>query len=157
MISKTGKVVMPFLFYRYHKNIQGSRFDGLKNPSKRTHDAIIMLELRQNDVAMSFWRNNDVTKTYDYVICPLGWWRWSNPRDDFPLRWNRQCCDLCMAMSHGVGPNAATVQWPIYVCMRPANKRWLYNVMSSLIGWAHTQNDLRCLLKNRLFYNPSIG
>ena len=25
--------------------------------------------------------------------------------------------------------------------MRPANERWHYNVTSSLIGWAHTQND----------------
>ena len=29
----------------------------------------------------------------------------------------------------------------IILCMRPANGRPLYNVMSSLIGWAHTQND----------------
>ena len=29
----------------------------------------------------------------------------------------------------------------ISLCMRPANERWLYNVTSSLIGWAHTQND----------------
>ena len=26
-------------------------------------------------------------------------------------------------------------------CMRPANEGWCYNVTSSLIGWAHTQND----------------
>ena len=25
--------------------------------------------------------------------------------------------------------------------MGSANKRWRYNVMPSLIGWAHTQND----------------
>ena len=27
------------------------------------------------------------------------------------------------------------------LCMHPANDRWCYNVTSSLIGWAHTQND----------------
>ena len=27
------------------------------------------------------------------------------------------------------------------LCMRPANERWRYNVTSSLIGWAHAQND----------------
>ena len=36
--------------------------------------------------------------------------------------------------------------WPIYLsgiilCMRPANERWCYIVTSSLIGWAHTQNE----------------
>ena len=29
----------------------------------------------------------------------------------------------------------------IFLCMRPANERRRYNVMSSLIGWAHAQND----------------
>ena len=29
----------------------------------------------------------------------------------------------------------------IVLCMRPANERWRYNVTSSLICWAHTQND----------------
>ena len=30
--------------------------------------------------------------------------------------------------------------WTI-LCMCPTNERWRYNVTSSLIGWAHTQND----------------
>ena len=30
----------------------------------------------------------------------------------------------------------------INLCMRPANERWCYIVTWSLIGWAHTQNDL---------------
>ena len=30
----------------------------------------------------------------------------------------------------------------IIMHMRPANERRRYNVTSSLIGWAHTQNDL---------------
>ena len=38
------------------------------------------------------------------------------------------------------------------VCVCPANKRWRYIVTSSLIGWAHSQNDL-CLL---LLYTVSI-
>ena len=29
----------------------------------------------------------------------------------------------------------------IILCMRPANERWSYNVMLSLIGWGHSQND----------------
>ena len=29
----------------------------------------------------------------------------------------------------------------IILCMRPVNERWRYNVTSSLIGWAHKQND----------------
>ena len=29
----------------------------------------------------------------------------------------------------------------IILCMRLANERRRYNVTSSLIGWAHTQND----------------
>ena len=29
----------------------------------------------------------------------------------------------------------------IIFCMRPANERRRYNVTSSLIGWAHSQND----------------
>ena len=29
----------------------------------------------------------------------------------------------------------------IILCMRPANERRRYIVTSSLIGWAHTQND----------------
>ena len=29
----------------------------------------------------------------------------------------------------------------IILYMRPANGRWRYIVMSSLIGWTHTQND----------------
>ena len=29
----------------------------------------------------------------------------------------------------------------IILCMRSANERWRYIVTSSLIGWAHAQND----------------
>ena len=29
----------------------------------------------------------------------------------------------------------------VILCMRPANERWRYSVMPSLIGWVHTQND----------------
>ena len=34
-----------------------------------------------------------------------------------------------------------TVKSGIILCMCPANERWRYSVTSSLIGWAHTQND----------------
>ena len=33
----------------------------------------------------------------------------------------------------------------IILCMHPANERWRYNVTSSLIGWAHAQNE-PCIL-----------
>ena len=33
--------------------------------------------------------------------------------------------------------------------MRPANERWLYNVTSYLIGWAHAQNDPCMSIWNR--------
>ena len=29
----------------------------------------------------------------------------------------------------------------IILCMCPANERWRYDVTSSLIGWAHAQNN----------------
>ena len=29
----------------------------------------------------------------------------------------------------------------IILCMPPANERWHYNIMLSLIGWVHSQND----------------
>ena len=32
------------------------------------------------------------------------------------------------------------------LCVHPANERWRYIVTSSLIGWAHTQNDF-CIMK----------
>ena len=38
---------------------------------------------------------------------------------------------------------ASACAW-IILCMRRANKRWLYNTSLSLIGWAHTQNDPWC-------------
>ena len=56
-------------------------------------------------------------------------WRWDRSR------WNLRTCDLGMICRLTAG----TILW-----MRPANERRRYNVTSSLIGWAHTQNDL-CL------------
>ena len=35
----------------------------------------------------------------------------------------------------------------IILCMRPANERRRYNVTSSLIGWAHIQNDPWCFTR----------
>ena len=34
----------------------------------------------------------------------------------------------------------------IILCMHPANQRQCYIVTSSLIGWAHTQNDFRACI-----------
>ena len=39
--------------------------------------------------------------------------------------------------------------------MRPANERQHYNVTSSLIGWAHTQNDPWCVNTGVFFMNES--
>ena len=36
--------------------------------------------------------------------------------------------------------NKVSFTW-IILCMCPANERWHYIVMSSLIGWVHIQND----------------
>ena len=36
--------------------------------------------------------------------------------------------------------SSCTASSGIILCMRPANERWCYNVTSSLIGWAHSQN-----------------
>ena len=33
----------------------------------------------------------------------------------------------------------------IILCMCPANERWCYSITSSLMGWAHTQNDTLCM------------
>ena len=45
------------------------------------------------------------------------------------------CHDMCLHFNNYAG---------IILCMRPANERRRYNVTSSLIGWAHTQNDPCC-------------
>ena len=37
---------------------------------------------------------------------------------------------------------------PIIVCICPANERWCYNVMPSVIGWAHMQN-YPCMCTNK--------
>ena len=39
----------------------------------------------------------------------------------------------------------------IILCMHPANGRRRYNVTSSLIGWAHTQNDPCCGIIKMLY------
>ena len=38
-------------------------------------------------------------------------------------------------------PSHNFLQSEIILCMRLANERWHYIVWSSLIGWAHIQND----------------
>ena len=50
----------------------------------------------------------------------------------------------CNTISHWLGAYTEwslkfTLQW--ILCMRPTNETWRYTVTSSLIGWAHTQND----------------
>ena len=43
----------------------------------------------------------------------------------------------------------------IILCMRPANERRRYNVTSSLIGWAHTQNDPWYHMFIEMYWNSS--
>ena len=40
----------------------------------------------------------------------------------------------------------------IILWTRPADERWRYNITSSLIGWAHSQNDL-CFTSQFVFTN----
>ena len=47
--------------------------------------------------------------------------------------------------------NYALTLLGIILCMTPANERWCYTVMASLIGRAHTQND-RCLSDAEAWY-----
>ena len=44
----------------------------------------------------------------------------------------------------------------ITFCMCPANERWGYIVMSSLIGWAHAQNE-PWILRNATHHKSNIG
>ena len=49
--------------------------------------------------------------------------------------------ELRLAVTHA-SPFPTELQYPeIILCMHATNERRCYNVMSSLIGWAHTQND----------------
>ena len=45
----------------------------------------------------------------------------------------------------------------IILWMRPTNERQRYNVMSSLIGWAHLQNDPWCIFKQTPGYSLQNG
>ena len=56
--------------------------------------------------------------------------QWMNCPGDETLGQNDQYVYIWMTGNAG-----------IILCMHTANERWRYNVRSSLIGWAHTQND----------------
>ena len=74
---------------------------------------------------------------------------------------------LTCCITHYQLPNI--IRAGIILCMRPANERRRYSVTSSLIGWAHTQNDPRkgvnelgCISKAKKarscpFINKKIG
>ena len=51
-------------------------------------------------------------------------------------------------------PDGSTSVWGpgTILCLRPANEIWRYNVMSCLIGWAHTKNYS---LRVRLWLGPN--
>ena len=61
-----------------------------------------------------------------YILCikPI-----CTPLDTFTFHW------------HLASPTPINTSG-IILCMRSANERWRYTVTPSLIGWAHTQNDL---------------
>ena len=50
-------------------------------------------------------------------------------------------CNVMIIESLLTLPSRSTTMPGIILCMCPANERRRYNVTSSLIGWAHTQND----------------
>ena len=96
---------------------------------------------------------NSVSKSW-YIIVYLQRKMWI-----FPLHYNninkiktgQSSSRLCMALSVSV---FLYLSAGIILCMRPANERWRYSVTSSLIGWAHSQNDpcVRAISPHHLLY-----
>ena len=84
------------------------------------------------------WWRPSVLYVVDAVRC---WHVVSRPND--------QCVGSMLYRCHLGPPWIPTLQCilcninqsGILLCMRPANERRRYNVTSSLIGWAHPQND----------------
>ena len=60
----------------------------------------------------------------------------------------RSCVRTLSASVNDHDNNTLSTLPEIIFCMRPANERRHYNVMASLIGWAHTEN---------VPYWPSVG
>ena len=58
----------------------------------------------------------------------------------------------------GFGAYSSTcTEYPgIILCMRPAYERRRYNITSSLIGWAHTQNDPWYLTRKTKYADTSV-
>ena len=50
------------------------------------------------------------------------------------------CFDIVVDFPHYSAGKQLVLLSGIILCVCPANERWHYNVMSSLIGWAHAQN-----------------
>ena len=70
---------------------------------------------------------------------------WVNNREAGDLRRHRGHYDVNVMMSVSCKFDSTisfiTMVAGIILCMCPANERHCYNVVTSLIGWAHTQND----------------
>ena len=63
---------------------------------------------------------------------------WLNHR-----KWAQVIMLSCLSVKRNLNMSCkiTTTKTGIILCIRPANMRWRYIVTSSLIGWAHTQND----------------
>ena len=81
----------------------------------------------------------------------------------FIKAWKIKFTSSCVASimpDDAMGPDVTSFSWlsTAYnrhrdqMCMCPAHERWCYIVTSSLIGWAHIQNDL-CRHRIKHFYN----
>ena len=83
-----------------------------------------------------------------YKICQLGKYIWKRRLQNvshfvpapFRPQWvNTQACQMSFCVYTGLNLGYRST-W-IILCMRSTNERRRYIVTSSLIGWAHTQND----------------
>ena len=73
-------VIYAQFLWRTHENMSPCTNSRVWGDTQRAHDVIITSLLRQNDVATSFWRNNDVIITFSV--------RWVYPR----CCSKRSCC-----------------------------------------------------------------
>ena len=81
------------------------------------------------------WMSLDVTDDKSTLVQVMAWCRQATSH------YLKQCWPRCMS-PYGVNrPQCVNSYAKIILCMDSANQRCHYNVMSSLIGWANTQND----------------
>ena len=98
---------------------------------QRADDALTKSLLCQNDVATSFWRNNDD------AIASCARWEASDMLERLVTKFIKIWIKI---QQFSFKNTESTFTWVI-LWMRPAHARRHYNVTSSLIGWARSQND----------------